>query len=146
MYTGCFRKGHLAPVCLCCGFTYTFLCRSVQGACRAACLRSGMGGAGWVCSATTQFQARLKIARVPLPSETQSCLGPSLHRDSSSHDVGASPIATASSRSPVVTLWSWDRGGVQKPCFHYLPLQSRNNLGILCSFGYLPPSQTSEPG
>lgn len=40
------------------------------------------------------FQARLKIARLPLPSETQSCLGPALHPDSSSwawvasHDVG----------------------------------------------------------
>jgi hypothetical protein len=33
------------------------VCVTVRGACIAACLRSGMGGTGWVCSATAVAHA-----------------------------------------------------------------------------------------
>lgn len=149
MCAGCFRKGHLAPVCLRCVFSCMFLCRYaliIQGrvwlrACGLEWVGQAQAGCVQPLPLLTLFQARLKIAGLPLPTETEVLpwaftpprftllgLGGQPRRE-------ASPIAPASYRSPVFILWSWDRGAAQKSCFHCL-LSPQTQLGwvflLLC--------------
>lgn len=144
--------------CTCASLSHIYLyiplqvCVTVQG-----CVGLCVCGLGWVEMAGCDqplpllmlFQARLKITQLPLPAETKVL--PREFTPPASTLLASRrllPSTAASTHclcgSPVFSMWSWERGGVRKSCFHCPPLpqgtMARHGIASLPSPSHYQPS------